>query len=101
MHTYLGLQEAAGARELRIVVAVVLWGGFACCACAVHKVCTGPCPTCIVVPSTRNNELCIYMSCVHALPSFLVHWYVLLCILSYRFVASVSRFADWLYCKCR
>ena len=28
------------------------------CACAVHKVCTGPCPTCIVVPSTRNNEPC-------------------------------------------
>ena len=26
--------------------------------CAVHKVCTGPRPTCIVVPSTRNNEPC-------------------------------------------
>ena len=25
---------------------------------AVHKVGTRPCPTCIVVPSTRNNEPC-------------------------------------------
>ena len=33
------------------------------------------------------------MSCMHALPSFLVHWYVLLSILSYRFVVSFSRFA--------
>ena len=40
---------------------VRIWGRFArCarCACAVHKVCTGPCPTCIVVPGTRNNEPC-------------------------------------------
>ena len=36
------------------------------------------------------------MSCMHALPSFLVHWYVLLCILSYRFVVSVSRFAQYI-----
>ena len=33
---------------------------------------------------------------MHALPSFLVHWYVLLCILSYRFVVSVSRFAQYI-----
>ena len=38
--------------------------------------------------------LCIYMSCMHALPSFLVHWYVLLCILSYRFGVSFSRLAQ-------
>ena len=25
---------------------------------AVRKVCIGPCPTYIVVPSTRNNEPC-------------------------------------------
>ena len=25
---------------------------------AVHKVCTGPYPSCIVVPSTSNNEPC-------------------------------------------
>ena len=30
------------------------------------------------------------MSCIHAFPSFLVHWYVLLCILSYKFVVSFS-----------
>ena len=28
------------------------------CARAVHKVCTGPYPSCIVVPSTSNNEPC-------------------------------------------
>ena len=33
---------------------------------------------------------------MHALPSFLVHWCVLLCILSYRFVVSVSRFAQYI-----
>ena len=36
------------------------------------------------------------MSCMHALPSFLVHWYVLLCILSSRFVVSFSRFAQYI-----
>ena len=36
------------------------------------------------------------MSCMHALPSFLVHWYVLLCIVSYRFVVSFSRFAQYI-----
>ena len=36
------------------------------------------------------------MSCMHTLPSFLVCWYVLLCILSYRFVVSVSRFAQYI-----
>ena len=36
------------------------------------------------------------MSCMHALPSFLVHWYVLLCILSYGFVVSFSRFAQYI-----
>ena len=35
------------------------------------------------------------MSCMHALPSFLVHWYVLLCILSYRFVVSFSTFSTF------
>ena len=33
---------------------------------------------------------------MHALPSFLVHWCVLLCILSYRFVVSFSRFAQYI-----
>ena len=33
---------------------------------------------------------------MHALPPFLVHWYVLLCILSYRFVRSFSRFAQYI-----
>ena len=32
---------------------------------------------------------------MHALPSFLVHWYVLLCILSYRFVVSFSTFSTF------
>ena len=36
------------------------------------------------------------MSCMHALPSFLVHWYVFLCILSYRFVVFFSRFAKYI-----
>ena len=36
------------------------------------------------------------MSCMHALPSFLVHWYVLLCILSYCLVVSFSRFAQYI-----
>ena len=40
------------------------------------------------------------MSCMHALPSFLVHWYVLLCILSYRFVVSFSRFAKYISGGC-
>ena len=35
------------------------------------------------------------MSCMHALPSFLVHWCVLLCILSYRFVVSFSTFSTF------
>ena len=35
------------------------------------------------------------MSCMHALPSFLVHWYVLLCILSYRFVVSFFEFYNF------
>ena len=39
-------------------VTVYHWGRFARCARAVHKVGTRPCPTCIVVPSTRNNEPC-------------------------------------------
>ena len=36
------------------------------------------------------------MSCLPALPSFLVHWYVLLCILSYRFMVSFSRFTQYI-----
>ena len=52
------------------VAALILGGGFLpplmgaycvpCgrCARAVHKVCTGPYPSCIVVPSTSNNEPC-------------------------------------------
>ena len=35
------------------------------------------------------------MSCMHALPTNLVHWYVLLCILSCRFVVSFSGFAQY------
>ena len=36
------------------------------------------------------------MSCLHALPSFLVFWCVLFCILSYRFVASIKNLdLDW------
>ena len=35
------------------------------------------------------------MSCMHALPSFLVHWYVLLCILSHRFVVSFPKFSTF------
>ena len=33
---------------------------------------------------------------MHALPSFLVHWYVLLCILSYRFVVFFLRFTQYI-----
>ena len=36
------------------------------------------------------------MSCMHALPLFLVHWYVLLCIFSYRFVVSISRLTQYI-----
>ena len=36
------------------------------------------------------------MSSLHALPSFLVHLCVLLCILSYNFVASIKNLdLDW------
>ena len=35
-----------------------LGGRIVRCARAVHKVCTGPYPSCIVVPSTSNNEPC-------------------------------------------
>ena len=36
------------------------------------------------------------MSCLHALPSFLVHWCVLFCNLSYRFVVSIKNLdLDW------
>ena len=36
------------------------------------------------------------MSCLHALPSFLVYWCVLFCILSYRFVVSINNLnLDW------
>ena len=36
------------------------------------------------------------MSCMHALLSFVVHWYVLLCILSNRSVVSFSGFAQYI-----
>ena len=36
------------------------------------------------------------MSCLHALPPFLVYWCVLFCILSYRFVVSIKILdLDW------
>ena len=36
------------------------------------------------------------MSCLHALPSFVVYWCVLFCILSYRFVVSIKNLdLDW------
>ena len=36
------------------------------------------------------------MSCLHALPSFLVYWCVLFCILSNRFVVSIKNLdLDW------
>ena len=45
----------------------------------------------MVVPSTSNNEpLCIYTSCLHALPSFLVQLCVLLCILCCSFMVSIK-----------
>ena len=39
-------------------VGVNVGGCLACCACAVHKVCTRPYPNCIVVFSTGNDEPC-------------------------------------------
>ena len=42
-------------------------GGVFCALCArSHKVCPGPCPICIVVPSTRNNNLVMHLYELHA-----------------------------------
>ena len=56
-----------------------------------HKVCAGPYPSSIAVPSTSNNEPCYaFIRLLACLALISVHLCVLLCLLFYSFVVCIK-----------